>query len=568
MRYGFGAAAVCLVSAGAFAQAPPLTLAVYSGQRVPGAPPWAAFTDNLSSVVVGDNGDIAFSAELPNYRGTYVWRDGVVSPLTVVNQPAPGPLGTAVGDDTLAMPVAINGNGDILVRGTGRIDSTQFAAVWVYGPSGNVLRLRGGDPLPGIGARTFSSWPLFSNGFTTVRRLFDDRSFVMLASVAPASIGSISISSAVVSLDASSVLLRASVGSSGAMLGSAQLLAFNNSGECLVYGRRSGETTLQTLLANESGIHELIRPGQPAPGFPGFSIFGHMQSCAVAPDGTCAIAARLAPGTPVYAAVWMGTPGSMAPVLREGELLVPQVGPPLRVSLLPLQNSQQLRFSSAGSVDAVVMLEPPINTPGPWSIGIVRCSIGEPPRVIFDSRESIRNIPEATISPFGHTYSVPGDKRIVFAANLFRPGQPTCTALITQDEGGAPYAVIVGGSTASHQDGTVRTLPRSLSSFGSEPGSSLWMTESGHIAIHHSFADGSTGIVTASVLPAQCGDLDFNNDGLYPDNTDLTHFLAVFGGAACPTHRCDSIDFNRDGLFPDNADISAFFSVFGGGPCE
>jgi hypothetical protein len=31
--------------------------------------------------------------------------------------------------------------------------------------------------------------------------------------------------------------------------------------------------------------------------------------------------------------------------------------------------------------------------------------------------------------------------------------------------------------------------------------------------------------------------------------------------------RCNDIDFNNDGLFPDTLDIDAYLSVFSGGPC-
>jgi hypothetical protein len=31
---------------------------------------------------------------------------------------------------------------------------------------------------------------------------------------------------------------------------------------------------------------------------------------------------------------------------------------------------------------------------------------------------------------------------------------------------------------------------------------------------------------------------------------------------------CDSIDFNNDGLFPNTSDITSFLTVFGGGACE
>ncbi|HEX2838447.1 MAG TPA: hypothetical protein VHN77_10000 [Phycisphaerales bacterium] len=68
--------------------------------------------------------------------------------------------------------------------------------------------------------------------------------------------------------------------------------------------------------------------------------------------------------------------------------------------------------------------------------------------------------------------------------------------------------------------------------------------------------------------PSACDSIDFNGDGLFPDTQDIADFIAVFGGAPCPTGTCGDIDFNNDGLFPDTSDISALISVFGGGPCE
>ncbi|HYF15661.1 MAG TPA: choice-of-anchor X domain-containing protein [Phycisphaerales bacterium] len=67
--------------------------------------------------------------------------------------------------------------------------------------------------------------------------------------------------------------------------------------------------------------------------------------------------------------------------------------------------------------------------------------------------------------------------------------------------------------------------------------------------------------------PVGCDSIDFNGDGLFPDNQDLQDFLDVFGGGTCSTGTCGDLDFNNDGLFPDNLDLEAFFSVFGGGPC-
>ncbi|HYF14470.1 MAG TPA: hypothetical protein VD971_05280 [Phycisphaerales bacterium] len=64
-----------------------------------------------------------------------------------------------------------------------------------------------------------------------------------------------------------------------------------------------------------------------------------------------------------------------------------------------------------------------------------------------------------------------------------------------------------------------------------------------------------------------CDSIDFNGDGLFPDNQDLEDFFSVFGGGPCSTGTCGDIDFNNDGLFPDNIDLEAMLSVFGGGAC-
>jgi hypothetical protein len=68
------------------------------------------------------------------------------------------------------------------------------------------------------------------------------------------------------------------------------------------------------------------------------------------------------------------------------------------------------------------------------------------------------------------------------------------------------------------------------------------------------------------IVGSACNDIDFNNDGLFPDDADLIEFLSVLAGQACEA--CDGIDFNNDGLFPDDADLIAFLRVLAGGDCE
>jgi hypothetical protein len=65
-----------------------------------------------------------------------------------------------------------------------------------------------------------------------------------------------------------------------------------------------------------------------------------------------------------------------------------------------------------------------------------------------------------------------------------------------------------------------------------------------------------------------CDALDFNDDGLFPDDNDLVQFLSVLAGGACDNDpNCNDIDFNNDGLFPDDSDLITFLRVLAGGEC-
>ncbi len=67
-------------------------------------------------------------------------------------------------------------------------------------------------------------------------------------------------------------------------------------------------------------------------------------------------------------------------------------------------------------------------------------------------------------------------------------------------------------------------------------------------------------------IPRICGDIDFNNDGMFPDVLDIEALITTMQGSVC-SPPCDSIDFNADGQYPDTVDIDAFLRVFSGGPC-
>ncbi len=67
---------------------------------------------------------------------------------------------------------------------------------------------------------------------------------------------------------------------------------------------------------------------------------------------------------------------------------------------------------------------------------------------------------------------------------------------------------------------------------------------------------------------AGCADIDFNNNGVFPEDQDVVDFFTTLAGGACSTGNCDPIDFNRNEVFPEDQDVITFFSVLAGGNCQ
>lgn len=62
-----------------------------------------------------------------------------------------------------------------------------------------------------------------------------------------------------------------------------------------------------------------------------------------------------------------------------------------------------------------------------------------------------------------------------------------------------------------------------------------------------------------------CDLIDFNNDGVFPDDQDVRDFFDVIAGGSCGT--CNDIDFNNNGIFPEDQDVVDFFNALAGGTC-
>ncbi len=81
----------------------------------------------------------------------------------------------------------------------------------------------------------------------------------------------------------------------------------------------------------------------------------------------------------------------------------------------------------------------------------------------------------------------------------------------------------------------------------------------------------SQGFVMQSILLGGCDDVDFNRNGVFPEDQDVIDFFNVLAGAPCPYNtgpweNCD-IDFNNNAVFPEDADVIDFFATLAGGGC-
>jgi hypothetical protein len=73
--------------------------------------------------------------------------------------------------------------------------------------------------------------------------------------------------------------------------------------------------------------------------------------------------------------------------------------------------------------------------------------------------------------------------------------------------------------------------------------------------------------ITSRQCNEGCADVDFNNNGVFPEDADILDFFNILAGGACSTGNCDPVDFNQNDVFPEDSDILDFFAVLAGGSC-
>lgn len=67
------------------------------------------------------------------------------------------------------------------------------------------------------------------------------------------------------------------------------------------------------------------------------------------------------------------------------------------------------------------------------------------------------------------------------------------------------------------------------------------------------------------VPPSACDLIDFNNNGVFPEDEDVIEFFNVLSGFTCSL--CNDIDFNNNAVFPEDQDVIDFLTVLAGGGC-
>ncbi len=84
-------------------------------------------------------------------------------------------------------------------------------------------------------------------------------------------------------------------------------------------------------------------------------------------------------------------------------------------------------------------------------------------------------------------------------------------------------------------------------------------------SVRVSNCDGEVVSATAVLTVETCDDIDFNNNGVFPEDTDVIDLFLVLAGGECA--QCNDIDFNNNQVFPEDQDVIDFFTVLAGGAC-
>ncbi len=171
----------------------------------------------------------------------------------------------------------------------------------------------------------------------------------------------------------------------------------------------------------------------------------------------------------------------------------------------------------------------------------------------------------------GGTFTLPHPYAMKLSGNTWQPVLNTPSSTVIQIASANCGIAAVGASGPLMLDFDPSWSGSQLSTI---PGAvrSLAVNHRGGLIVGGTFSATTLGTPVTNIAAfglgiGGCGDIDFNNDGIAPDDGDLADFLSVLAGGPCSSGCCDSIDFNGNCIFPQDEDLIDFLRVLAGGPC-
>ncbi len=265
------------------------------------------------------------------------------------------------------------------------------------------------------------------------------------------------------------------------------------------------------------------------------------------------------------AIVLMGPPDNLQVVFRSNDLIVSARGtarPSLSLTTGPVPMS--IDENGVGYIMARTVT---LSNPGGaiLPVCVVRVKRGEPASIAYLSTEPVRRRSGELVELFviaaapDLNTSQAGSRFVWYTA--IRNG---ATVICSLTDDGDPYIVFESQTSVGSPP---LAIPQNLLPTSAPPGTPpvFIANARGDAALVISVG---SAVIASPAVNFTCGDVDFNNDGVFPTDQDVVDFLDVFAGAPYPTLRCDTIDFNRDGASPQDQDVIDFFNVLAGGSCS
>ena len=172
------------------------------------------------------------------------------------------------------------------------------------------------------------------------------------------------------------------------------------------------------------------------------------------------------------------------------------------------------------------------------------------------------------------------------SGQAFTPMAASQPSFVTSSEAPGPDTVISWLQAGASQSTQVFSLranalgetvwlpsPSGVGISGTPKGRLAVANTAGSSMLIASWVDGTFGVAdikAQNILPTGrlgpgCDAIDFNENGVFPEDQDVVDFFNVLAGSVC--FACGDIDFNNNGVYPEDQDVIDFFAVLAGSDC-